>query len=52
MIPLKIVVILGALYLLDRWKEEESDLYYKMVKFVFFIFGFGPGTRDALLLAL
>jgi uncharacterized membrane protein len=54
MIPLKIVVVLGALYLLDKWKEEEegSDLYYKMVKFVFFIFGFGPGTRDALLLAL
>ncbi|MFQ5888398.1 MAG: DUF63 family protein [Candidatus Hydrothermarchaeales archaeon] len=54
MIPLKIVVILGALYLLDRWKEEEegSDLYYKMIKFVFFIFGFGPGLRDALLLGL
>jgi uncharacterized membrane protein len=54
MIPLKIVVVLGALYLLDKWKEEEegSDLYYKMVKFVFFIFGFGPGTRDALLLGL
>lgn len=54
MIPLKIVVVLGALYLLDRWREEEegSDLYYKMIKFVFFIFGFGPGLRDALLLAL
>jgi uncharacterized membrane protein len=54
MIPLKILVVLGALYLLDKWKEEEegSDLYYKMVKFVFFIFGFGPGTRDAILLAL
>jgi uncharacterized membrane protein len=54
MIPLKIVVVLGALYLLERWREEEeeSDLYYRMVKFVFFIFGFGPGTRDALLLAL
>ncbi len=54
MIPLKIVVVLGALYLLEKWKEEEegSDVYYKMVKFVFFIFGFGPGTRDALLLGL
>jgi uncharacterized membrane protein len=54
MIPLKIVLILGALYLLEKWKEEEegSDLYYRMVKFVFFIFGFGPGARDALLLAL
>jgi uncharacterized membrane protein len=54
MIPLKIVVVLGALYLLERWKEEEegSDLYYRMVKFLFFIFGFGPGTRDALLLGL
>lgn len=54
MIPLKIVVVLGALYLLDKWKEEEegSDLYYKMIKFVFFIFGFGPGMRDSLLLTL
>ena len=56
MIPLKIVVVLGALYLLEKWREEEedegSDLYYKMVRFVFFIFGFGPGTRDALLLGL
>ncbi len=54
MLPLKIIVILGALYLLDRWKEEDegSDLYYKMVKFVFFIFGFGPGVRDSLLLSL
>jgi len=54
MIPLKIIVVLGALYLLEKWREEEpgSDLYYKMVKFVFFIFGFGPGTRDALLLGL
>lgn len=54
MIPLKITVILGALYLLDMWKEDDegSDLYYKMVKFVFFIFGFGPGVRDSLLLSL
>ena len=56
MIPMKIVVVLGALYLLEKWKEEEederSDIYYKMVKFAFFIFGFGPGTRDALLLGL
>jgi len=56
MIPMKIVVVLGALYLLEKWKEEEedegSDIYYIMVRFVFFIFGFGPGTRDALLLGL
>jgi uncharacterized membrane protein len=54
MIPLKIVVVLGALYLLEQWKEEEegSDLYYNMVKFVFFIFGFGPGTRNSLNLGL
>ncbi len=56
MIPLKIIVVLGALYFLEKWRVEEqdegSDLYYKMVKFVFFIFGFGPGTRDALLIAL
>ncbi|RMF89276.1 MAG: DUF63 family protein [Methanobacteriota archaeon] len=54
MIPLKIVLVLGALYLLEKWRDEEegSDLYYKMIKFLLFIFGFGPGTRNSLLLAL
>lgn len=54
MIPLKMIVVLGALYYIEKWQQEEggSDLYYRMVKFLFFIFGFGPGTRDSLLLGL
>lgn len=52
MIPLKLVVILAAVYLIEKWKEEEVDLYYGMIKITLFILGIGPGTRNALLLAL
>ncbi len=54
MIPLKLTVVLAALYYLETSKEEgvEADLYYKMIKFVFFILGIGPGTRNALILTL
>jgi len=54
MIPVKILIVLAALYLLHQWSEGEegSDLYYKMLIFVFFILGFGPGVRDSLLLGL
>ncbi|MEE8167356.1 MAG: DUF63 family protein [Candidatus Hydrothermarchaeales archaeon] len=54
MIPLKLVVILGALYYLETRREEgaEAVLYYKMIKFVFFILGIGPGTRNAVILTL
>ncbi|MFQ5975286.1 MAG: DUF63 family protein, partial [Candidatus Hydrothermarchaeales archaeon] len=58
MIPLKIVVILLALYIIEKWYLEEleagediqtTENYYKMFKFIFFILGAGPGLRDALL---
>jgi len=53
MIPLKLAVILAAIYLIEKWKEEEGvDLYYGMIKITLFILGIGPGTRNALLLAL
>lgn len=52
MIPLKLAVILAAIYLIEKWKEEEVDLYYGMIKITLFILGIGPGTRNALLLAL
>ncbi len=54
MIPLKLVVVGAAIYYLETRKEEgpEADLYYKMIKFVFFILGIGPGTRNAVILTL
>lgn len=52
MIPLKLAVILAAIYLIEKWKEEGADLYYGMIKLTLFILGIGPGTRNALLLAI
>jgi uncharacterized membrane protein len=57
MIPLKIVVILSALYILERWHAEEKTNisqaeYYPLFKFVFFILGIGPGIRNTALPAL
>lgn len=52
MIPLKLAIILAAVYLIEKWKEEGVDLYYGMIKITLFILGIGPGTRNALLLAL
>ena len=33
-------------------REGEQDLYYKMIKFIFFIIGIGPGIRNSTLLGL
>lgn len=53
MYPLKLAVLLPVLYLLEKWREEESDTtYYWMVKIAIFILGFGPGVRNSLLLTL
>lgn len=64
LIPLKLAVVLLALYVLEVYgmveeevekKEEnagEQDLYYKMIKFIFFIIGIGPGIRNSILLGL
>jgi uncharacterized membrane protein len=53
MVPLKLLVVGGALYLLEKWREEEGeDVYYRIIKITMFILGFGPGTRNSLLLTL
>lgn len=61
MIPLKIIVILFALYVIEKWYKEEIQIkkdikkdteYYYLFKIIFFILGIGPGIRDALLPAL
>ncbi len=51
MIPVKLAVVALALYYLEK-SAKEDDLYYKMLKSVFFILGIGPGTRNALILTL
>jgi|Deesub1362B_J571_1020462.scaffolds.fasta_scaffold02914_2 uncharacterized membrane protein len=53
MIPLKLVVVGTALYLLEKWRQEEGeDVYYRIIKITMFILGLGPGTRNSLLLTL
>lgn len=46
-IPVKLIVILLALYILEK-EDEES----KIIKVVLFILGFGPGLRNSLVLTL
>lgn len=53
MFPLKLIVVGLALYLLEKWYEEEGEeLYYKIIKVTMFLLGIGPGMRNALLLTL
>jgi uncharacterized membrane protein len=52
MIPLKIVVVLPILYIVEKWRVEEGadkTQEYLILKFVLFMLGFGPGVRDAIL---
>ncbi|RLG57409.1 MAG: hypothetical protein DRN95_05620 [Candidatus Hydrothermarchaeota archaeon] len=46
-IPVKLIIILLALYILEK-EDEES----KIIKVVLFILGFGPGLRNSLVLTL
>lgn len=53
MFPLKLLVVGFALYVIEKWYEEEGEeLYYKIIKVTMFVLGVGPGLRNALLLTL
>ncbi|NOZ76836.1 MAG: DUF63 family protein [Euryarchaeota archaeon] len=58
MIPLKIAVVLLAIYYVEKWYREEGlgskkrTTQYLVLKLVFFILGFGPGMRDTILPAV
>ncbi len=54
MIPLKLLIVIPALYLIEKWQSESpgSDLDSKMLKIIIFILGFGPGMRNSLLQTL
>ncbi len=55
MIPLKLVVVLFVLYMIERWYIEEKDAgkqqknIYTVIKILIFILGIGPGIRDSVL---
>ncbi len=52
MIPLKLLVILTVLYLLEKWyreEEEKDETLYKMLKLVILILGIGPSLRNSIL---
>jgi uncharacterized membrane protein len=51
MFPLKLVVLLPALYLIERdLKGDETAR--RFLKFVIFVLGFGPGLRDLVMMIL
>ncbi len=55
MVPVKLSLILIVVYLIEKWNledKEQDKIFYKMVKFLLFILGAGPGLRDTLLPAL
>lgn len=43
-IPIKVFIILGALYVIDKETKKEWNW---MLKFTILVLGLGPGTRDA-----
>ncbi len=49
MIPAKLILILAVLYLIEKYAEKEEA---KVLKFLIFILGIGPGLRDVILPAL
>jgi uncharacterized membrane protein len=50
MFPLKIAVILTALYVIDEYVED--DIIRNMLKLAIFILGLAPGFRDFLSLSM
>jgi len=51
MFPLKLLVVLPALYILDDEVSEE-EFPRRFMKFVFLILGLGPGIRNLTLLLM
>jgi len=52
MIPLKLSIVLIVIYLIEKWYQEEKkkdETLYRLLKFVIFILGIGPGLRNSIL---
>lgn len=55
MVPVKLILILVVIYLIEKWHDEEKEkdeLLYRAIKFTIFVLGMGPGLRDTLLPSL
>ena len=50
MLPLKFFVVLGALYIIDRYEQDE--LFRNFIKFAIVTVTLGPGIRNTLRLAM
>jgi len=48
----KFLILLPVVWVLDRWMEEEDRELINFVKLTIFILGFGPGTRNLLIMLL
>jgi len=51
MFPLKLVVLLPALYLIDG-ELGDDETARRLIKFVVFVLGFGPAVRDVVMMVL
>jgi len=45
----KFLILLPAMWILDRWMADEDPDLINFVKLTMFILGFGPGTRNLLI---
>ncbi|HDN83414.1 MAG TPA: DUF63 family protein [Candidatus Altiarchaeales archaeon] len=58
LIPVKTAAVFLILYFVENWHfeaeqmNEEDETLYKIIKFLVFIFGIGPGLRNTLLLGV
>ena len=54
LIPLKIIVVSLIIHFIDKSfiRGEIPELFYKMIKLIIFVIGFGPGVRNSLLITL
>ncbi|HEX55239.1 MAG: hypothetical protein DRO94_00350 [Candidatus Altiarchaeales archaeon] len=56
MIPVKLIVVLCIIYLIEKYESEEGDELelnvYKILRITIFILGIGPGIRNTILPSL
>ncbi len=50
--PEKFLILLPIVWILDRWMKDEDPDLINFVKLTMFILGFGPGTRNLLIMLM
>ncbi len=48
----KLMILLPIVWLLERYSEEEDEELINFIKLAIFILGFGPGTRNLLIMLM